>query len=89
MALGATRGDVLRMIVRQGMWMSAIGVAAGTALALVCTRFLSSMLYGLKPADPLAFAATALLLIGVTWLASYLPALRATRVDPMVALRYE
>ena len=89
MALGATRSDVVRMVVRQGMRMAALGVGIGTVAALICARFLSGMLFGLKPMDPVAFFITGLTLVAVTWLASYLPARRATRVDPMVALRYE
>jgi putative ABC transport system permease protein len=89
MALGAKKGEILEMVVGQGLKLALVGVAAGTAGALVLTRFLSSLLYGVKPTDPLTFIAVSLILIAVALLASYLPARRATKVDPMTALRYE
>jgi len=89
MALGAKRGDVLKLVVGQGFRLTLIGVAAGIAGAMVLTRFLSSLLYDVKPTDPSTFVAVSLLLIGLSLLACYIPARRATRVDPMVALRYE
>ena len=89
MALGAQRGDVLRMVILQGMKVAAIGVAIGTGLALVSTRVVSSYLYDVSRTDPLTFVGITLTLIGVAFLACYLPARRATKVDPLEALRYE
>ncbi|MEJ2009505.1 MAG: ABC transporter permease, partial [Acidobacteriota bacterium] len=89
MALGAQRNDVLKMVVWQGLKLVLAGVAIGLIGALALTRFLSSLLYGVKPADPLTFIAVSLILIAVAMLACYVPAVRATRVDPMEALRYE
>ena len=88
-ALGATRANVLRMVLRQGLATAVIGVAIGIAGALGLTRTLQSFLFGLSPTDPLTFAAVALLLILVALLACYIPARRASKVDPMTALRYE
>jgi predicted permease len=89
MALGAEKSDVLRMVVGQGLKLALIGVAIGIVGALALTRFLASMLYGVTPADTLTFVAVSLILIAVALLAGYIPARRAAKVDPMVALRYE
>src|SRR5437762_3579752 len=89
MALGAKRGEILHLVVRHGMILAIVGVVLGTVGALLLTRFLSSMLYGVGANDPTTLLSLATLLIGVAALASYIPARRAMRVDPMVALRYE
>jgi putative ABC transport system permease protein len=89
LALGAEKSDVLRMVVGQGFRLALIGIGIGIAGSFVLTRFLSGMLFGVKPTDPLTFIAVSLILIAVALLACYIPARRAARVDPMVALRYE
>jgi putative ABC transport system permease protein len=89
MALGASRVDILKLVLRQGIALTLAGLALGLAGAFGLARTLSSLLYGVRPNDPASFAAVSLVLLCVGLLASYLPARRATRVDPMVALRYE
>jgi putative ABC transport system permease protein len=88
-ALGANSGQVLGMILGQGMRTALIGIVIGVAGALAMTRTLDSMLFGIQSNDPLTFASVTLLLGLVALLACYLPARRAATVDPMVALRYE
>lgn len=89
MALGASRSDVLKLIVRQGLRLAIIGVPIGLGVALGVMRLISSMLYSVQPTDPLTFTSSALLMLTVVVLASYFPARRAAKVDPMAALRYE
>jgi putative ABC transport system permease protein len=89
MALGARRPEVLALVVKQGMALALVGIAAGAILSLAMARLISGMLFGITPTDPLTFAGVAALLGTVAFLANYLPARRASKVDPMVALRYE
>src|SRR5206468_7240447 len=89
LALGAQRGDVLGLVLRQGMQLAAAGVLVGLAGAVGLTRVLRNFLYGVSPTDPMTFAAIPLILVIIALLACWLPARRAAKVDPMEALRYE
>ena len=89
MAIGARRRDVLQLVVWHGLKLALIGVGLGLAGALAITRVLSSLLYGISASDPISFVGVAVLLTSVALLASYIPARRATKVEPMLALRYE
>ncbi|HMY75158.1 MAG TPA: FtsX-like permease family protein, partial [Blastocatellia bacterium] len=89
LALGAGKGDVLRLVLRQGLLPALIGAAIGLAGAWALTRLMSGLLFEISATDPLTFACVALLLLSVALLACYLPAKRAAKVDPMVALRCE
>jgi putative ABC transport system permease protein len=89
MAMGAQRGDILRIAVGEGAMVVAIGVVSGLAGSAMLTRFLQSMLFDVKRTDPITYAAIGALLAVVTLLACLVPAYRATRVDPLIALRHE
>ena len=89
MALGAQKADVLKLVIGQGLTLIIIGITIGSFAALMLTRSMKALLFGVSATDPLTYAVVALLLAGVAMLACYLPARRASRVDPMVALRCE
>jgi predicted permease len=89
MALGANQRSISVMVLRRGAALALSGIAIGLAVSLFAVRFIRALLYGIQPADPVTFVAVPLLLVAVALLASYVPARRATRVDPLVALRYE
>ena len=89
MALGASRRDVLRLVVGHGLRLTAIGAAVGLAASLAASRLVSSLLFGVSATDVVTFVTVPVVLIAAALGASYLPALRATRIDPIVALRYE
>ena len=89
MALGAEKRNILKIVISQGLKLALVGVVAGAASALVLTRFMASQLYNVRPTDPFTFIAVSLILIAVALVACYIPARRAAKVDPMVALRYE
>jgi ABC-type antimicrobial peptide transport system permease subunit len=89
MALGARRSDVLRLVMRQTIVVVMVGAAIGLGLALMTSRLIVSLLFGIQPTDPLTIASAVALLFGVAVLASYVPARRASRLDPTQALRYE
>jgi len=89
LALGAAPGDVLSLYLKSGMRLAGLGSAIGLVAALALARLMASMLYGVSAADPVTIATVAIVLLSVALLACYIPARRATKVDPMVALRFE
>jgi ABC-type antimicrobial peptide transport system permease subunit len=89
LALGAARGDIIRLVMRRGLAMAMLGLAAGLLGAVAAGRWVQSLLIGVSPTDPSTFAGIGLLVIAVSSAACYLPARRATRTDPLVALRCE
>jgi putative ABC transport system permease protein len=89
LALGAQSRNILRMVLRQGLGLAIAGASVGLICALIVSHLMAGLLYGVRPTDPLTFTGVALLLIGVALLACYIPARRAIRVDPLVALRHE
>ena len=89
MALGARRADVLGLFVREAVTLAAVGAGTGLLLCAAATRLLSGMLFGVKPSDPLSYAAVTVLLAGAVLAASFLPAFRAAGISPMEALRNE
>jgi ABC-type antimicrobial peptide transport system permease subunit len=89
MALGAQAGDVLTLVIRQGMLLAGAGLIVGIGIGSAVTRVLSDMLYGVSARDPLTFVGVPVLLLLVAFLACYIPARRATRIDPLAALRRE
>jgi ABC-type antimicrobial peptide transport system permease subunit len=89
MALGAKETSVLRLVIREGLFVVAVGLVAGLLIAFAVTRLIAGFLYGVGPTDPTTFLVVPLVLSLVSLVASYLPARRATKVDPLVALRYE
>jgi putative ABC transport system permease protein len=89
MALGAVAGDVLRLVIGQGMWTTLVGMAIGIGGSFVLTRTMQSLLFGVSATDPTTLLGVVVLLAAVSFLACWIPARRATKVDPLVALRYE
>jgi ABC-type antimicrobial peptide transport system permease subunit len=88
-AIGATRGQIVALILGQGLWKATLGLVAGLIGAIILTRFLRKLLFDVSPIDPVAFGAVTMLLLLVALLASWLPARRAAKVDPVIALRAE
>ena len=88
-ALGALPSDVLNLVGKLGLKLTLLGIAIGVGLAVGLTRLIAEFLVGVKPTDPLTYGAVSVVLVSIAWLACYIPARRATKVDPMVALRYE
>jgi putative ABC transport system permease protein len=88
-AIGASREQIIGLILKQGLWKTGLGIGLGLAGAFLLSRSMTSLLFGVKPTDPLVYGVVAAVLVGVALLASYLPARRAAKIDPLVALREE
>jgi putative ABC transport system permease protein len=88
-AMGASPGDILKMVLRQGISVVGVGLALGLVISLAGTRLLSGLVVGVKPSDPITFIVVVLLLTGIALFACWIPARRATRIDPLIALRHE
>ncbi|WP_415907533.1 FtsX-like permease family protein [Oleiharenicola sp. Vm1] len=88
-AIGASHGEIIALILKQGLWKTGFGIGLGLVGAVLLSRSMTSLLFGVTPTEPLVYAAVALVLIVVALLASYLPARRAAKIDPLVALRDE
>ena len=89
LALGAQRGNIMSQVLRQGLSLAIAGAAVGFVGAVIVSRLMAGLLYSVRPTDPVTFAGVAILLVGVALVAGYIPARRAMRVDPIVALRHE
>jgi len=89
LALGAQRGKIMAMVLRQGLGLAMAGAALGLVGSVIVSHLMAGLLYGVRPTDPVTFVGVAILLIGIALLACYIPARRAMRVDPIIALRYE
>jgi ABC-type antimicrobial peptide transport system permease subunit len=89
LALGAGRQQIMAMVLRQGLWLAMAGAAVGLVGGLIVSHLMAGLLFGVRPTDPLTFVGVTLLLTAVALAACYIPAMRAMRVDPLVALRYE
>jgi putative ABC transport system permease protein len=89
LALGAQKGNILRVVLQQGLQLAIAGAVIGLVCALIVSHLMATLLYAVKPTDPLSFGGVAGLFVGVALLACYLPARRAMKIDPMIALRHE
>jgi len=88
-AIGASRGQIVAMVVKQGLWKTGVGLVLGLLGAFLLTRYMQTLLFAVQPTDPIVYAAVSAMLIAVAMVASYLPARRAAKIDPLIALRDE